>query len=92
VADSASDALAATRSALRDNASALRSQVEVLARQLMSRGASDTRAPVLIRGRYCVAIKAGRQSELPKGSVKLGASQTGATQVRQARVPATGRG
>ena len=31
------------------------------------------------RGRLCVSVKAGRQGELPKGSVKLGASRTGAT-------------
>jgi len=31
------------------------------------------------RGRQCVSVKAGRQGELPKGSVKLGASKTGAT-------------
>jgi dsDNA-specific endonuclease/ATPase MutS2 len=31
------------------------------------------------RGRQCVSVKAGRQGELPKGSVKLGSSKTGAT-------------
>lgn len=31
------------------------------------------------RGRLCVSVKSGRQGELPKGSVKLGASRTGAT-------------
>lgn len=31
------------------------------------------------RGRLCVSVKAGRQGELPKGSVKMGASRTGAT-------------
>lgn len=31
------------------------------------------------RGRQCVSVKAGRQGELPRGSVKLGASKTGAT-------------
>ena len=31
------------------------------------------------RGRLCVSVRAGRQGELPKGSVKLGTSRTGAT-------------
>ena len=31
------------------------------------------------RGRQCISVKAGRQGELPRGSVKLGASKTGAT-------------
>lgn len=31
------------------------------------------------RGRLCVSVRAGRQGELPKGSVKVGASRTGAT-------------
>lgn len=31
------------------------------------------------RGRLCVSVRAGRQGELPRGSVKLSASRTGAT-------------
>ena len=31
------------------------------------------------RGRQCVSVKAGRQSEVPKGSIKLGSSRSGAT-------------
>ena len=31
------------------------------------------------RGRQCVSVKAGRQSELPIGSIKLGSSRSGAT-------------
>ena len=31
------------------------------------------------RGRLCVSVKAGRQGELPRGSVKMGSSRTGAT-------------
>ena len=31
------------------------------------------------RGRLCVSVKAGRQGELPRGSVKMGTSRTGAT-------------
>lgn len=31
------------------------------------------------RGRLCVSVKAGRQGELARGSVKMGSSRTGAT-------------
>ena len=31
------------------------------------------------RGRLCVSVKAGRQGELTRGSVKMGSSRTGAT-------------
>jgi len=33
----------------------------------------------IVRGRYCIGIKAGRSGDLPKGSIKVSQSQSGAT-------------
>ncbi|KAL6764861.1 hypothetical protein V8C86DRAFT_2464886 [Haematococcus lacustris] len=80
VADEASEALATVRGQRRDVNARLRSAMEELARTLHDKGASDSRNLSIMRNRLCVGLKAGRKGELPKGSVKLGASQTGATQ------------
>ena len=49
-----------------------------------SQGSLSTRScplqVVVRRNRLCVAIKAGRQSALPKGSMSLATSSTGAQQ------------
>lgn len=44
-------------------------------------GTYDNQLQNLPSRAYPAVMQAGRQSDLPKGSVKLGASQTGATQV-----------
>jgi hypothetical protein len=76
--DEASPELAALRAARRANLAQLRSLVSGLARELAAKGASDAREPVMVRGRFAVAVRAGQRGALSKGSVKLGASQTGA--------------
>lgn len=40
-------------------------------------GAAERRDAMLLRGRYCVAVKRNRRSAVSKGSVKLGESGTG---------------
>ena len=79
VTDEADASLAATRADRASNLSALRTLVTGLARELASKGAAEGREPMLVRGRFCVAVRSNRRSELPKGSVKLGASSSGAT-------------
>ncbi|KAF5840879.1 muts domain V-domain-containing protein [Dunaliella salina] len=81
VSDQASKELADVRARRQANMESLRKLVDDQARALAQRGASDGRLVTLMRGRFCVGIKAGRQGDLPRKSVKLGASQTGATQV-----------
>ncbi|GFR51258.1 hypothetical protein Agub_g13562, partial [Astrephomene gubernaculifera] len=79
VCDGASEALAALRAQRRANKEQLRAEVERWARQLVTRGAAEPGAVALVRGRLCVGVRAGRQGELPRGSVRLGASSSGAT-------------
>lgn len=73
----ASEELAAIRMARSANKEAARTAVTAIARQLHSKGAAEGREPLLLRGRYCVAVRANQRSALSKGSVKLGASGTG---------------
>ncbi|KAG2493724.1 hypothetical protein HYH03_008237 [Edaphochlamys debaryana] len=80
VLDAASESLAAVRAERADNKSRLRAEVEGWVRQLVAKGAAEPGAGVtLLRGRFCVGVRAGRQGELPKGSMRLGASSSGAT-------------
>ncbi|GBF98707.1 endonuclease [Raphidocelis subcapitata] len=79
VTDRADAKLAATRAERTANLSALRELVTATARDLAARGAAESREPLLVRGRFCVGVRSNRRSELPKGSVKLGASTSGAT-------------
>ncbi|KAG2444396.1 hypothetical protein HXX76_001149 [Chlamydomonas incerta] len=79
VSDAASESLAAVRAERQANKERLRAEVEGWARQLQQKGAAEAGAVSLIRGRFCVGVRAGRQGELPKGSVRLGQSSTGAT-------------
>lgn len=79
VTDEADAALAATRAERAANLASLRSLVAGLARDLAAKGAAEGREPMLVRGRFCVGVRSNRRSELPKGSVKLGASASGAT-------------
>mmetsp|Transcript_12639 Transcript_12639/g.33478 ORF Transcript_12639/g.33478 Transcript_12639/m.33478 type:complete len:923 (+) Transcript_12639:28-2796(+) len=80
VSDQASKDLADVRARRQANMETLRKLVDDQARVLAQKGASDSKLVTLMRGRFCVGIKAGRQGDLPRKSVKLGASQTGATQ------------
>ncbi|GLC46171.1 hypothetical protein PLESTB_001197300 [Pleodorina starrii] len=79
VSSDASEALAAIRAERQTNKEALRAEVEGWARLMVARGAAEAGAVSIVRGRFCVGVRAGRQGELPKGSVRLSASSTGAT-------------
>lgn len=78
VTDMADAALASTRAERAANLAALRELVTATARDLAARNAAESREPLLVRGRFCVAVRSNRRSELPKGSIKLGASASGA--------------
>lgn len=77
ITDEADPDLAATRAERAANLASLRTLVAGLARYLAAKGAAESREPLLIRGRFCVAVRSNRRSELPKGSIKLGASSSG---------------
>ncbi|EIE19595.1 P-loop containing nucleoside triphosphate hydrolase protein [Coccomyxa subellipsoidea C-169] len=79
VLDGASSALADTRARRQQNLGELRSTIEEWARSMHRLGAAERAQVVVRRDRLCVALKAGRQSDLPKGSVTLATSSTGAT-------------
>ncbi|KAF8057679.1 NPC1 [Scenedesmus sp. PABB004] len=79
VLDGASPELAAVRAARQANREVARAAATALARSLAQQGAAEGREPLLLRGRFCVAVKTSRRSALAKGSVRLGASGTGAT-------------
>ncbi|KAG1678593.1 hypothetical protein FOA52_012600 [Chlamydomonas sp. UWO 241] len=79
VTDGASEPLSAVRRQRAANRTALRTMMEEQARAAFAKGTSDSRSVSIMRGRYCIGIKAGRSGDLPKGSVKVGASQSGAT-------------
>jgi hypothetical protein len=78
VTDEADARLAATRAERSANLAAVRALVTGLARELAAKGAAESREPLLVRGRFCVAVRSNRRAELPKGSVRLGASSSGA--------------
>ena len=73
----ASEDLSSIRTARQTNREAARTLVTTIARQLHAQGAAEGREPLLLRGRYCVAVRANQRSAVSKGSVKLGASGTG---------------
>ncbi|GIM00122.1 hypothetical protein Vretimale_5037 [Volvox reticuliferus] len=79
VCNEASEALAAVRAERQSNKERLRQEVESWARLMQQRGAAETGAVSIVRGRFCVGVRAGRQGELPRGSVRLSSSSTGAT-------------
>jgi dsDNA-specific endonuclease/ATPase MutS2 len=79
ILDSASAALAEVREARRANRADLRAEMERWARQLHSQGVSERPQVVVRRDRLCIPVRAGRQGELPKGSVSLAISSTGNT-------------
>uniref|UniRef100_A0A383W1M4 DNA mismatch repair proteins mutS family domain-containing protein n=1 Tax=Tetradesmus obliquus TaxID=3088 RepID=A0A383W1M4_TETOB len=79
VLSEASPELAAVRAARQANREESRSIVTGIARQLYTQGAAEGREPLLMRGRYCVAVRSSQRAAVGKGAVRLGASQTGAT-------------
>ncbi|KXZ48804.1 hypothetical protein GPECTOR_25g388 [Gonium pectorale] len=79
VTDAASEALAAVRADRAANREALRAEVDKWYRALLAKGAVEQGGVRSVRGRTCLGVRAGRQGDLPKGSVRLGASSSGAT-------------
>ncbi|EFJ40148.1 hypothetical protein VOLCADRAFT_121755 [Volvox carteri f. nagariensis] len=79
VCDDASESLAAVRAERQSNKERLRKEVEGWARSMQQRGAAEAGAVAIVRGRFCVGVRSGRQGELPRGSVRLSSSSSGAT-------------
>lgn len=79
ILDRASEALGRLRRERADNLAQLRLQAEEWGRTLHSKGASERPQVVFRRGRLCLPVKSNRQGEVPKGSMRLGQSSTGAT-------------
>ena len=77
--DDATDELKRIRLERKDNLSNLFNASDAWARQLFSSGASERPQVVIRRDRRCVPVKAGRNGELPKGSVTLAMSGSGST-------------
>ncbi|PSC69703.1 endonuclease 2 [Micractinium conductrix] len=79
ILESASPALAEVRQARRQNRDELRAEMDRWARQLHALGVSERPQVVVRRDRLCIPVRAGRQGELPKGSVSLATSASGNT-------------
>ena len=80
LADAACPALAAARAARAEAETAAREAATRWARTLHAAGAAERPAVAVRRGRLCVAVLAARRGgHLPKGSVTLAASGSGAT-------------
>ncbi|KAK9833029.1 hypothetical protein WJX74_004733 [Apatococcus lobatus] len=77
--DRASPRLAEARLKRRENKRRLQEEMDSWAQNLHQQGACESRQVVIRRERLCVGVKAGRQGELPKGSLTLDRSSTGAT-------------
>lgn len=77
--DEASPRLAALRAERAANATTLRALVASIGAELFAAKGADTKEPVLLRGRLAVAVKKGSRGLLSKGSMRLGASGSGAT-------------
>ena len=79
ILDSASETLRDVRKEKRENFEELTKQADVWARKLHASGASERIQVVIRRDRRCIPVKAGRNGELPDGSVSLGTSGSGST-------------
>ncbi|CAD7699368.1 unnamed protein product [Ostreobium quekettii] len=79
IADNATPHLADIRERTRANGVELQKSAKAWATQLHQQGVSERPIVVVRRGRECVAIKAGSQSQLPRGSVQLASSKSGST-------------
>lgn len=77
--DDASDVLKRIRLQKRDNLEKLTKGAEEWSRRMHACGASERPQVVIRRSRRCIPIKAGRNGELPDGSVTLGTSGSGST-------------
>jgi dsDNA-specific endonuclease/ATPase MutS2 len=79
VLDSASELLESTRRTRQENITALRRTADDWARTLHESGAAERPQVVVRRDRLCIPVRAGRQSDLPRGSVALATSASGST-------------
>lgn len=79
VLDTASELLASTRAARQENIATLRRTSDEWARDLYESGAAERPQVVVRRDRLCIPVRAGRQSDLPRGSVALATSSSGST-------------
>ncbi|KAL3147779.1 hypothetical protein ABBQ32_002512 [Trebouxia sp. C0010 RCD-2024] len=79
VLDRASARLGRVRRQRQDNMQSLRNSMNEWARNLASQNVSEEALVVMRRDRLCVPVKAGRQGQLPKGSVSLAVSASGST-------------
>lgn len=79
VLDSASELLVSTRTSRQENITALRRTADEWARKLHETGAAERAQVVVRRDRLCIPVRAGRQSDLPRGSVALATSASGST-------------
>lgn len=79
ILDSASSELARVRKERKANFESLGRMADEWARKLQSSGASERAQVVIRRDRRCIPVKAGRNGELPKGSVVLATSGSKST-------------
>ncbi|KAK9809345.1 hypothetical protein WJX73_007359 [Symbiochloris irregularis] len=77
--DRASQALGRLRAERAQNLANLRQLANEWARDLHAKGISERSQVVIRRNRLCVPVRSARQGEVPKGSMRLGASTSGAT-------------
>lgn len=67
------------RQSKQDNLAILRKCADEWARTMYGAGASERPQVVIRRDRLCIPVKAGRQSDLPRGSLALATSGSGGT-------------
>lgn len=79
ILDSASSELARVREERKANFESLCRMADEWARKMQSCGASERAQVVIRRDRRCIPVKAGRNGELPKGSVVLATSGSKST-------------
>lgn len=79
ILDSASSELAKVREERKANFESLGRMADEWARKMQSCGASERAQVVIRRDRRCIPVKAGRNGELPKGSVVLATSGSKST-------------
>ena len=79
LASSASPDLSAARAAFRAADAAARAAADDWARRLAAAGDAERAAVAIRRDRLCVPVRTARKGDLPKGSVTLATSASGAT-------------
>jgi DNA mismatch repair protein MutS2 len=75
----ASPRLEEIRQSKQENLAQLRKRADEWARAMYAAGAAERPQVVIRRDRLCIPIKAGRQSDLPRGSLALATSGSGGT-------------